>query len=127
MVQQVVYVQPSDPAGQLMHCNRCNCQVKYRGLPDSTNNVTQCYPESSVKKIPLNPSSGFDAYTNILWNIPFALLHFLPNHWLDYLHDVTSPRSLLHTLQYANRNSCIVVIYAEKKRLEFSRHTVYIH
>ena len=27
VVQQVVYVQPSDPAGQLMHCNRCNCQV----------------------------------------------------------------------------------------------------
>ena len=36
VVQQVVYVQPSDPAGQLMHCNRCNCQVNYSWLISNT-------------------------------------------------------------------------------------------
>ena len=67
-------------------------------------------------------SLGDDTYTNILWNVSIAMLYLLPNHWMDYLHDVSPTRSLLHTMQHTNCNSCIMTIVIFNDALFMTHH-----
>ena len=112
VVQQVVYVQPSDPAGQLMHCNRCNTQVCLYSpniLSKNYNGILRFWLTHE------HTMAHFHCYAAFFVQSLDGLFAWLHYGKIIIAHDATQELQLLPK----------IVIYKHNRK--FIWHTVYIH